>query len=259
MVDRVVDDNVVPDVFEVGMAIKVTNQSLNLHCTIHPAFIKVEDDRRFVLLDFYQSRGIYQILVSRLPPQPHRHYFRLLAKVVAELKKARDLAFRKSVLGQSGKVIKHMTSGPNSIKPRSNDLLTIATELTGVFSFTVPPSVDEFDGFCLDCYLSSLDRRNGNSELWVDDQASTWNYLTKLVKHTHSIQSLETENNEVAPVDPPVATPIAESPIAATIAESPIAATPCKRLSFGDGPGVVRPESQPKRQTTLRSFMKAST
>ena len=43
---------------------------------------------------------------------------------------------------------------------------------------------DELEGYCLSCAVC-LERRNGNTELWVDVQSSTWNYLSKLVAHEY--------------------------------------------------------------------------
>ena len=85
------------DVFKVEDAVTIRNPCLGLDVTIPPLFIKAIDGDRFILLDFYRSRGVYRLLSSRLPQQQGRQYGKLLAKIVRDLRRRRDDAFIKSV------------------------------------------------------------------------------------------------------------------------------------------------------------------
>ena len=103
----------------------------------------------------------------------------------------------------------------------------------------------EFDeGYCLSRSVC-FDRNNKHTELWVDAQTNTWNYLSKLVAQEHR-ESLEGEDEARAPIDSP------------NTATAPIATTPtaAAHSSKRQSPGDVKCASPAKRQTTLLSFMK---
>ena len=51
---------------------------------------------------------------------------------------------------------------------------------SNVVTCDMPPLDGEEDGFRLSCVVP-LDRHNGNTEMYVDAQSSTWNYLSKLI------------------------------------------------------------------------------
>ena len=73
------------DVFEIAIMMRIKNPCLGVDVAIHPSFIQVmDDDSHFVLLDFYQSRGVYSLLSSRLPRHSGRHHGKLLAKVIGD-------------------------------------------------------------------------------------------------------------------------------------------------------------------------------
>ena len=137
-----------------------------------------------------------------------------------------------------------------SITPRTRALKTLALSKSDVVNIEMDAFDDEFNGYSLTCIVP-FERKNGNNELWVDAQGSTWNFLSKLVAHEHR-KSLEEADEAIAVVDSPntAAAPIAAEP-AAQIAHSP------KRQSPGDVPDVEC-ASPCKRQTTLLSFMKPS-
>ena len=246
------------DVFEVVTSIKITNLSLGVDVSIHPSFIKeMSDDSRFVSLDFYRSRGIYALLSSRLPQQQAaahggRQYAKLLAKVVGDLKRKRDKAFRQSVMASAPQgVLPKVGRGDKSVLPRNRRLKAIALSAPEVVHCEMDAFEDEFDGYRLACVVP-LERQNGNTELWVDSQGSTWNYLSKLVAHEYR-KSLETQDEAQAPVDSSTTTP---APIE-TEPATPIAHSP-KRQSPGDDPAIAECASPAKRQTTLLSFMTPS-
>ena len=176
------------DVFEVMTTMKINNPCLGLDVTIHPCFIKLMDDgSRFVSLDFYRSRGVYALLSSRLPRKAGRHYGKVLAKVVGDLKRQRDAAFRQSLLADAGApahVKRARCRGPLSVKPRNRVLMAIAMGKSEVLQIEVDAFIHEFEGYCLSCFVC-MERHNGNTEMWVDAQSSTWNYLSKLVAHEY--------------------------------------------------------------------------
>ena len=55
------------DVFEVSDALIVNNPRLQTDGILKAQFIKIVDDRKFVSLDFYKSRGVYTLYWSRDP------------------------------------------------------------------------------------------------------------------------------------------------------------------------------------------------
>ena len=93
------DGAVALDEFQAADSLTVDNPGLGLTAHISSAFLKVVDETKFVELDFYQSRGLYKIMTSRLPSisssvQGGRAYGKLLAKVVGDIRAQRDAAFR---------------------------------------------------------------------------------------------------------------------------------------------------------------------
>ena len=258
----VVDDSV----FEVSMAMKIDNPSLNVSAVIHPSFLKeVDDETTVVNLRFWNARGIEQLMVCRLPPNVPRHYKATLTKVVNKLKTARDDAWREllKLKAPDHKLSFHRRTG---VKPRNKALHVLAIENVGMIDVPVPIFSEEFDGFRLPC-LADSDRHNGKSELWVDSRSATWNYISKLVVHEYEAeQASETQTStptststspstsRIAASTPAstatsstVPTPIAQS------STSPIAVR--KRLSFSTG--TENDETTPiKKQTTLFAFVK---
>ena len=93
------DGAVALDEFQVTESLTVDNPGLGFTTLIRSAFLKVVDETKFVELDFYQSRGVYNIMTSRLPSisnsvQSGRAYGKLLAKVVGDIRAHRDAAFQ---------------------------------------------------------------------------------------------------------------------------------------------------------------------
>ena len=231
------------DVWKVEDAVTIKNACLGLDVTIHPPFIKAINDSRFILLDFYQSRGVYRLLTSRLPPQQGRHYAQLLAKVVKDLRRGRDRAFVASV--RTAAPINIRRSKFRGIKPRCRSLKAVAMGKGEVVQVKMNAIDGEFDdNFCLS-FSVCFERNNRHTELWVDACTSTWNYLSKLVAHEYR-ESLEGEDEARAPIDSP------------NTATAPIATTPAAAAhsSKRQSPGDVKCASPAKRQTTLLSFMK---
>lgn len=251
--------DVADDVFETTVALKIDHPSLNVSVVIHPVFMKQLDDTYFVSLRFWNSRGIENLLTCRLPPRPQRHYNKLLANVLSKLKKARDESFRQLILEQMPDTKNRLFYRNSGVKPRTRAGQAAALASTGVIDVEVPAFAPEFEGFRLSCCLDSVERLNGNSEMWVASQNATWNYLSKLVLHEH-----EAESESPAPVDLPT-TPASTaktsttSPVPAPTDESatsPIATSPTKRLSFGAGTESDESATPLKKQTTLFAFVK---
>ena len=62
--------------------------------------------------------------------------------------------------------------------------MAIAMGKSEVLQLEVDAFVHEFEGYCLSCFVC-MELHNGNTEMWVDAQSSTWNYLSKLVAHEY--------------------------------------------------------------------------
>ena len=67
----------------------------------------------------------------------------------------------------------------------------------------MPPLHGERDGFRLSC-LVPIDRQNGNTEMYVDGQSSTWDFLSKLVLQEYGAAQ-EHEEDKQATVAPAAA------------------------------------------------------
>ena len=110
------------DVFEVGQSLRIHNPALNVDVTIHSPFIKeLEGNSHFVSLDFYQSRGVYALLSSRLPKKAlsKRPYTKVLAKVVGKLKRKRDDAFREAIQANAPAHKRIKFTGDYSVLPKT--------------------------------------------------------------------------------------------------------------------------------------------
>ena len=248
------------DIFEVGVSIRVNNRALLVDVAIHPSFIKLmDDDSRFVSLDFYRSRGVYTLLSSRLPQEPPggRKYSKLIANVVGALKRKRDHAFRQSVITDaplSREASFHAKDrGSKSVMPRNRALKAIAMSKSDVVQFEVDAFDDEFDGYRVSCVVP-LERHNGNTELWIDAQSKTWNYLSKLVAHEYSSNGIGVEDQAQTPIDSPSTT---TSTIETEPWSTPMASRHSpKRQSRGHDPAIVECAPPAKRQTNLLSYMR---
>ena len=206
------------DVFEVGTSLRIYNSALNVDVTIHSPFIKeLQGDSRFVSLDFYQSRGVYSLLSSRLPkkPQAKRPYAKVLAKVVGKLKRKRDDAFRAESASNADadpKLLKYR--GPHSVRPLNRDrgLKAVVMAQSDVVQCDMPPLDGESDGFRLSCMVP-LDRHNKNNEMFVDASSSTLDFLSKLVAQEYraSQASQEGSPTTVAPEEA-TAVPVVADP-----------------------------------------------
>ena len=220
------------DVFEVGQSLRIHNPALNVDVTIHSPFIKeLEGNSHFVSLDFYQSRGVYALLSSRLPKKAlaKRPYTKVLAKVVGKLKRKRDDAFREAIQANAPANTRIKFAGDYSVRPITKDrgVKAMAMSQSDVVQCDMPPLDGESDGFRLSCVVP-LGRHNANSEIYVDAQSSTWDFLSKLVAQEYRAAP---EDQEVAPtsVAPPTATasPVVARPSpeeTALCCQSPVAA-----------------------------------
>ena len=248
------------DEFEISSAVGVNNPALGIDVVIRAPFLKVvEDDdgriNRFVLLDFYQSRGIYALMSCRLPPEAKagRKYSKLLAIVVGGIRRKRDEQFRESVKNAAPVDIRTSSStfkGPKSVLPRDRALKAIAFSKSDAVDVALGELSKESDGRIIKCLLP-LHRKNGQTELWVSAEASTWDVLSKIALYEYR------KNNgdvgfEQAAVDAPNH---ATSPVDAEPVETPVASRhSSKRRSTDDSPMTGSPVE--KRQASLLSFMK---
>ena len=175
------------DVFDISTSLRIVNSRLDVDVTIQPAFLQEVDRSTFVLLDFYRSRGVYALLTSRLPVAEHRSYGKLLAKVVGTLKSQRDEAFKQAVLSDIGDCRLSPASFGQSVTRPKNKRLRLGT-MAGPESLEV--KAEQFSMEFAEFRLSVLrpaDRSNGNSQLWVDSKAESWNYISKLVAHMFEV------------------------------------------------------------------------
>ena len=225
------------DVFETGTSLRIHNPALNVDVTIHPPFLKeLESEGRFVSLDFYQSRGVYSLLSSRLPkePQAKRSYAKVLAKVVGMLKRTRDDAFRAGIASSAAADSKGMKfRGPYSVRPSTKDrgLKTMAMAQSDVVQCDMPPLDGETDGFRLSCVVP-LDRHNQNTEMLVDASSSTWDFLSKLVAQEYraSQGSQQSSPPTVAPEEA-TAVPVVADPVPVVADPAPVVAVSGQSLS----------------------------
>ena len=239
------DDHV--DAFEVQVALKIDNPKLGVSATIQPEFVKEREDRKFVLLDFYQSRGVYTLLCSRLPSMPSngRPYAKLLSQVLGNLKSQRDEAWRESLCSDGSKV--SFYKNRSVVMPKRRHHQAIALAKSEIFEF----EVEAIPGMCdgrLACIMP-LQRKNRHSELWV--AADSWNVLSKVVAHEHR-KSLQDEDEAHATATNNETANWLEVEMEASTLHTP------KRQPPGDGPATVEGQSPTKRQTTLHAFMKSA-
>lgn len=242
--------------FEIKSAISVTNPALRIDVVIHAPFLKyVEGDdgrnTRYILLDFYRSRGVYALLCSRLPPEAKggRKYGKLLATVVGEIRRKRDEQFRETVMDSADSRPKsHQFRGSKSVMPRHRCLKAIVFSKSDI----VNVAMDDSDGRKIQSICPHV-RKNGQTELWVSAEASTWDALSKIVLREYRKNNGDVGFEEAAVDDPCHDT----SPVDAEAAQTPVAnRCSSKRRSADDSPMTGSPIE--KRQASLLSFMKPS-
>ena len=125
----------VEDEFDVKSSVTVVNTHLKLSSTIKHDFLREVDGRTFALMDFYRSRGVCNVMTSRLPPTPstQRSYSALLARVTAELRDLRDAAFRQAVLADVNEP--GVAFGRSATTPRHKKLKVAVLARGDVVSF----------------------------------------------------------------------------------------------------------------------------
>jgi len=175
------------DVFAFEETVVITNKSLGLRATIPPQFRKVVTEITFTKLDYWQSRGIYSILTCKLPKQKSHskadgdaQKSTINGKIISvctKLRKARDDAFRKSVMA---KCTKPGMKFSGAVKPRNKQLNIIAIQHHDTITVDMP-AVDDATGPCSILCVCNDDRKNRYSELWVELTPAVCAYLSASV------------------------------------------------------------------------------
>jgi hypothetical protein len=176
---------------------------------------------------------------------------------VGEIWRKRDDAFRVSVSGDVASGIrpdeqKSITRGKKSVWPIRRSLKAIALIKSDVVAVKMDGLDNESDDRHIECF-TPIARHNGNTELWVNATASTWDILSKWVLHEYR-KSSDDAGLEQAAIDSPSHT---TSPVDAELVETPVSdRCSSKRQSADDSPMTGECKPFLKRQASLLSFMK---
>ena len=99
---------------------------------IHPQFHQEIDNQKFLLLDFYRSRGVYSITTCRLNKhKDSRHWAKVLRLASDELRKYRDAEFRKVVVAGAKD---NTTKFIRGVVPKQKRLRVIALAMNEVIT-----------------------------------------------------------------------------------------------------------------------------
>ena len=173
----IADDDV--KAFRIGRPISIVNESLNLNVTIQEKFLKRVEDVEYLNFDFYQSRGVYNLMTCRASTDiPRRSTVAILRQVCNELRDNRDEAFRKSLMCgsvQASKFDKHL--------PRNKRMRAAAFARNDSISFKLPAVGDDINEVTCTS-LTQVTRTNGNNVLWacIDDFGAI-DYISKVVAY----------------------------------------------------------------------------
>ena len=141
--------------------------------------------KTFIQLDFYQCRGIANIMMSRTGLSKKEISRRAtntpMAKFCKALRHRRDAVFKNTVLGKAEK----KDNSRWTVKPKKNrEMRAIASQLD-IIQVEMPhvPSIAEP---CTITCLCSDERANRHSKLWVENMESMWRYIAKVVAHEYA-------------------------------------------------------------------------
>jgi len=188
-------DQEAADKYTFETVIIIKNPQLKPNVNIQPRFIKTVEYTTFTEIDYYQSIGIAAILRHRCPIPPMerdsdraRHHMRAFC---AQLRKWRDAAFRKLVISKRGK--KKQCHG--IVKPHDRELKAIALQINLVHA-CMPAEVGVTPSCVVKC-LCDDERKNRNSELWIELTHPVCQYISKVVAHNFENQLGEGDAQDV--------------------------------------------------------------
>ena len=194
------DGAVALDEFQVADSLTVDNPGPGLTAHISSAFLKVVDETKFVELDFYQSRGVYKIMTSRLPSIPSsvqggRAYGKLLAKVVGDIRALRDAAFR--MLVKTDPTLANISYGKSVTRPRNKRLRVAVLKQSEVVNITMKVDTSIINLAC----LVPQSRVNRYTELWVEADGRSLDQLSRIVRVRYDAEPLTPSKMSPSPVE----------------------------------------------------------
>ena len=194
------DDTVALDEFQVTESLTVDNPGLGFTTLIRSAFLKVVDETKFVELDFYQSRGVYNIMTSRLPSisysvQGRRAYGKLLAKVVVDIRAQRDAAFR--MLVKADPTLPNVLWRGSATRPRNKRLLVAAMKQSEVVNITMKVDTSIIKLAC----IVPQNRTNRYNELWVEADGRSLDHVSRIVRVRYDAEQLTPSKRSPSPVE----------------------------------------------------------
>ena len=180
-------------VFQDSMTI--INNKAKLHATITAKFLCTIDGNRFIHMDQYQSRGVYNLMTCKIdvedgskPKTVSATSFATRKKVVRDfcndLRAKRDRAFRDAVL-QHG-------PDPNLkfvgvVVPKNKRLKISVLQ----HDSTIDVVMEAIDGVAEECSIkckAPSSRNNGNSELWICVDGRAFDYIANVVANNYRAQ-----------------------------------------------------------------------
>ena len=187
--------------------LEVTNSACNMRVSIMAKFLKKVDDREFILLDFYKSRGVYNMMSCRVlladktinKGSRSSNMYRTLKTVCKKIRGLRDAAIKRTI--HSNDVKKPRSSElrrPHSIMPVLAKHRATALALDDCITFDLPAVPDVADQATCTATVE-LNRKNQNNQLWVAAESQVFDYISKIVLHewqTHGDRT-DTHDDEV--------------------------------------------------------------
>jgi hypothetical protein len=233
-------------------ALVISEPSLRFHTTIQPKFVRDIDGARFVNLDFYQSRGVYSLLVCKVQgiSSQSRPVSHVLKTFCNDIRKIRDDTFRQSV--RDACVQDKASKFDAGILPKAKRLRVIARAQSEIVHVKLP-DVADVDG--VDCKCLMTDRKNRHNQLWMELDHCVCTYLVEVVVYKwNNRQSMpddvdDCEGEAQEQHGEPTHAQNAE-PSACNAQEGP---APTDSLPLV---GEVEHEPPKKRQSVLSSFFK---
>ena len=172
---------------------------IKLHKTqaiIRPKFYKRVEGRRFLSLNFYQSRGIYNLMTVKLGRQTRdqrigRKFSKVLKATVDELRTQRDTEFPKSVITASKSAAKFR----GGTVPKAKNLKIQALGMNETLTVNMPAYGDDIGPRQINC-LMPQGRKNRHNEMLIALESAEMEYLAKLVVHFNQLAGNEADSTD---------------------------------------------------------------
>ena len=173
--------------FKYKQDLTITNKALKLCAHIKPQFIKKVGGDNYVSIDFYNSRGVYNILSCRSTRTgtQQRSLSKVMATLTKQIRKREDEQFRKMVVQNQDAEIEGrpiVFSKDRGIVPRHKRGRALAFALD-IVNFTLPEVPGVLDEVNCKSYLIEIKRKNRNRPLWLNLSPKVIDYISKWVEH----------------------------------------------------------------------------